>query len=98
MNQMVNIVTRDSFSANAAPCRTRVLVQLLKQAASIDPDVLFPVMASLLHTHLDHDHQHRQANLEIRQSLDNLELLLALEIERLGLRDEVASVSHAAPG
>lgn len=66
--------------------RSAALAQLLIESAGNEGDVLYPLLATLLEAHLDHAHDDAKANLRIRDGLDNLELLLALDIERLGLR------------
>jgi hypothetical protein len=52
------------------------------------------LIAALLEAHLDHDHDDGVANARIRDGLDNLELLHALDIERMGLR-RTRTVAHA---
>ncbi|MNV12261.1 hypothetical protein D3C71_1028570 [compost metagenome] len=70
----------------AAMLRSAALAALLKASASTEGEVLYPLLATLLEAHLDHPHDDTRANARIRDGLDNLELLLALDIERLGLR------------
>ena len=79
----------------AAMPRSAALAALLKASASTEAEVLYPLLAALLEAHLDHSHDDGQANARIRDGLDNLELLLALEIERLGLRSAVETSPHA---
>lgn len=71
-------------AANAS--RSAALAELLVASAGSEGDILYPLLATLLEAHLDHAHDDAKANMRIRDSLDNLELLLALDIERLGLR------------
>ena len=87
VNQMAHIDTCTVSPCQASIlCRMRGLERLLESVIKMDADVLFPVLASLLHTHLDHDHEDQDANVRIRQTLDELELVMSLDIERLGLR------------
>lgn len=99
MNQVAHIDTR-KLSPSQAPlrCRTRRLERLLESVVNMDADVLLPVLARLLHTHLDHDHEDQDANVRIRQALDELELVMSLDIERLGLRSARESVLRSSQG
>ncbi|MNM85763.1 hypothetical protein D3C81_978980 [compost metagenome] len=81
----VSTAIPNSTQAAAMP-RSAALAVLLKASASAEGEVLYPLLATLLEAHLDHSHDNDQANARIRDGLDNLELLLALDIERLGLR------------
>ncbi|KRG48436.1 hypothetical protein ARC23_16485 [Stenotrophomonas beteli] len=62
------------------------MAQLLRDSARIEGEVLYPLLAVLLEAHLDHGHDDCRGNASIRDGLDNLEVLLALDIERMGLR------------
>ena len=90
-------LTATSHSTQVAGMpRSAALATLLKGSASTEADVLYPLLATLLEAHLDHSHDDDQANARIRDGLDNLELLLALDIERLGLRSAAETSLHAA--
>jgi hypothetical protein len=66
--------------------RIRTLGRLLRHAASGDADVLLAGLARMLDAHIGCDHGDDAGNARIRAQLDEIELLLALEIERAGLR------------
>ncbi|MBA0386484.1 hypothetical protein D7U91_01370 [Stenotrophomonas maltophilia] len=66
--------------------RQAALAGLLREAGVSDSDALYPLLARVLGTHMDSGHDNPLANACIRDDLDQLELLLALEIERHGLR------------
>jgi len=68
--------------------RQAALAALLREASAIDGDAVYPLLARLLDTHMDSAHGDALANARIRDDLDQLELLLALEIERHGLRTQ----------
>lgn len=78
--------TTTSRAETNLPSRHAALTNLLHQAAATDGDVLYPLLAHLLDAHMDHGHHDERANARIRDGLDQLELLLALDIERQGLR------------
>ena len=66
--------------------RIRALGRLLRHAASGDADVLLAGLARMMDAHIDSGHDHDASNERIRGHLDEIELLLALEIERAGVR------------
>ncbi|MGH8036419.1 MAG: hypothetical protein ACREPC_03385 [Stenotrophomonas sp.] len=66
--------------------RIRTLGRLLRHAASGDADVLLVGLARMLDAHIGCGHGDNAGNARIRAQLDEIELLLALEIERAGLR------------
>lgn len=66
--------------------RIRALGRLLRHAAAGDADVLLAGLARMLDAHIGHDHADDRSNGRIRDQLDEIELLLALEIERAGVR------------
>ena len=66
--------------------RIRTLGRLLRHAASGDADVLLVSLARMLDAHIACDHADAAGNARIRDQLDDIQLLLALEIERAGLQ------------
>jgi len=66
--------------------RIRALGRLLRHASTGDADVLLAALARMLDAHIGHDHADEASNGRIRDQLDEIELLLALEIERAGVR------------
>ncbi len=66
--------------------RIRALGRLLRHATAGDADVLLVGLARMLDAHIDRDHADAASNARIRSQLDEIQLLLALEIERAGLR------------
>lgn len=67
--------------------RIRALGRLLRHAATGgDADVLLAGLARMMDAHIDSGHDHDASNERIRGHLDEIELLLALEIERAGVR------------
>jgi hypothetical protein len=66
--------------------RIRALGRLLRHAAHGDADVLLVGLARMLDAHIACDHADDTGNARIRDQLDEIQLLLALEIERAGLR------------
>ncbi|MCF7751115.1 hypothetical protein KQ945_10190 [Bacillus subtilis subsp. subtilis] len=75
--------------------RIRALGRLLRHAAAGDADVLLAGLARMLDAHIGADHGDDASNERIRDQLDDIELLLALEIQRAGVR-AAASLSNAA--
>jgi hypothetical protein len=85
---------RRTDSADITPmpvssARLRSLTVLLRAASAGEADVLHPLFARVLRAHMDAPHNDAAANVRIRDALDEIELLLALEIERAGLREEL---------
>jgi hypothetical protein len=74
--------------------RIRALGRLLRHAAAGDADVLLVGLARMLDAHIDRDHADEASNARIRSQLDEIQLLLALEIEQAGVR--AAAVVPAA--
>lgn len=68
--------------------RIRTLSRLLRHAAHGDADVLLAGLARMLDAHINHAHGDAASNERIRNQLDDIELLLALEIARAGVRAE----------
>lgn len=66
--------------------RIRALGRLLRHAAHGDADVLLVGLARMLDAHIACDHADDTGNARIRDQLDEIQLLLALEIERAGVR------------
>ena len=66
--------------------RIRALGRLLRHAAAGDADVLLAGLARMLDGDIGHDHADDASNGRMRDQLDEIELLLALEIERAGVR------------
>ncbi len=75
--------------------RIRALGRLLRHAAHGDADVLLAGLARMLDAHIGNDHKDAASNGRIRDQLDDIELLIALEIERAGVRTS-ALLSSAA--
>ncbi|MFG6110938.1 hypothetical protein ACTUVK_003549 [Stenotrophomonas rhizophila] len=75
--------------------RIRALGRLLRHAASGDADVLLAGLARMLDAHIGNERADGASNGRIRDQLDEIELLLALEIERAGVR-AAAPLSKAA--
>ena len=76
--------------------RIRALGRLLRHAATGDADVLLAGLARMLDAHIGHGHADPASNARIRSQLDDIELLLALEIERAGVRGAAPTLSAAA--
>lgn len=72
--------------AHDRSARIRALGRLLRHAASGDADVLLVGLARMLDAHIGCDHADDAGNARIRDQLDEIQLLLALEIERAGVR------------
>ncbi len=70
--------------------RARALAGLLREAARSEAELLYPLFAALLDAHMGAGHADAAANARIRDRLDEIELLLALEIERAGLSRALA--------
>jgi hypothetical protein len=66
--------------------RIRALGRLLRHAAHGDADVLLVGLARMLDAHIGNDHDDVASNGRIRDQLDDIELLIALEIEQAGVR------------
>ncbi len=66
--------------------RIRTLGRLLRHAAHGDADVLLVGLARMLDAHIECDHADDAGNARIRDQLDEIQLLLALEIERAGVQ------------
>lgn len=66
--------------------RIRALGRMLRHATNGDADVLLVGLARMLDAHIGQDHANPASNARIRDQLDEIELLLALEIERAGVR------------
>jgi len=72
--------------AHDRSARIRALGRLLRHAAHGDADVLLVGLARMLDAHIECDHADDAGNARIRDQLDEIQLLLALEIERAGVR------------
>lgn len=83
-------------AARDRSARIRTLGRLLRHAASGDADVLLAGLARMLDAHIDRDHADAASNARIRSQLDDIELLLALEIERAGVRETAPAPALAA--
>ena len=71
--------------------------QQLREAPQADAEVLLAGLARMLDAHMGRGHDDVVSNRRIRDQLDNIELLMALEIERAGVRQTpVPAVSRAA--
>jgi hypothetical protein len=77
--------------------RIRALAAVLRDAPQADAEVLLAGLARMLDAHIGRGHDDVVSNRRIRDQLDNIELLMALEIERAGVRHTpVPTVSRAA--
>lgn len=85
LSQVPKDMSVQSLAADRS-ARIRALGRLLRHAASGDADVLLAGLARMLDAHIDNDHADDASNGRIRDQLDEIELLLALEIERAGVR------------
>jgi hypothetical protein len=81
--------------ADDRSARIRALGRLLRHAATGDADVLLAGLARMLDAHIGREHADGASNERIRDQLDEIQLLLALEIERAGVR-AAAPLSNAA--
>ncbi|WP_149193301.1 hypothetical protein [Luteimonas suaedae] len=89
----------DTSGAPSADVRQQRLAAILREVATADGEVLYPLLAALLATHLDAPCD-REGDSRIRDRLDELQLLIALEMEREGIRgicgrDVAARACHA---
>ena len=66
--------------------RIRALAAVLRDAPQADAEVLLAGLARMLDAHIGRGHDDVVSNRRIRDQLDNIELLMALEIERAGVR------------
>lgn len=80
-----NALSATSAAADRS-ARIRALGRLLRHAAVGDADVLLAGLARMLDAHIDGRGDDAARNARIRSQLDDIELLLALEIERAGVR------------
>ncbi|MEG2802708.1 hypothetical protein [Stenotrophomonas sp.] len=94
LSQTLPSLSVQTFSADRG-ARIGALGRLLRHAASGDADVLLAGLARMLDAHIGHGHGDDASNERIRAQLDEIELLLALEIERAGVRAATAE-SRAA--
>ncbi|MEN4952209.1 hypothetical protein [Stenotrophomonas sp. TWI819] len=77
--------------------RIRALAAVLRDAPQADAEVLLAGLARMLDAHIGRGHDDVVSNRRIRDQLDNIELLMALEIERAGVRHtSVPAVARAA--
>ncbi len=77
--------------------RIRALAAVLRDAPQADAEVLLAGLARMLDAHIGRGHDDPASNRRIRDQLDNIELLMALEIERAGVRHTpVPAVPRAA--
>ena len=98
MTLSLSAVATLSASAPADPGRRiRALAAVLRDAPQADADVLLAGLARMLDAHMGRGHDDAASNRRIRDQLDNIELLMALEIERAGVRHTpVPAVPRAA--
>jgi len=66
--------------------RLRALAAVLRDAPQADAEMLLAGLACMLDAHIGRGHDDVVSNRRIRDQLDNIELLMALEIERAGVR------------
>lgn len=81
--------SEDVAPMHAPSARLQSLARLLKAASAGEAEVLHPLFARVLKAHMDAPHHDAAANVRIRDVLDEIELLLALEIEQAGLREDL---------
>ncbi|MDX5517242.1 MULTISPECIES: hypothetical protein [Stenotrophomonas] len=90
-------VSSSSPAASETGRRIRALAMVLREAPQADAEVLLAGLARMLDAHMGRGHDDVVSNRRIRDQLDNIELLMALEIERAGVRQTpVPVVSRAA--
>lgn len=90
-------VSSSSPAASETGRRIRALATVLREAPQADAEVLLAGLARMLDAHMGRGHDDVVSNRRIRDQLDNIELLMALEIERAGVRQTpVPVVSRAA--
>ncbi|WP_368565388.1 hypothetical protein [Pseudoxanthomonas sp. UTMC 1351] len=73
------------------------LAALLRDACHQDGAILHPLLAKLLAAHMRSHHLDASANGEIRDVLDEIQLMVCLEIERQGLRYGDESIPSCQP-
>ncbi|WP_422509995.1 hypothetical protein [Stenotrophomonas sp. GZD-301] len=70
--------------------RLRTLAGVLRQAPASEAELLLAGLARMLEAHMGGSHEDAVSNARIRAQLDNIQLLLALEIERAGIDPQAA--------
>lgn len=83
--QSPSVMSVQSLAADRS-ARIRAIGRLLRHAAAGDADVLLVGLARMMDAHIGSGHNNDASNERIRDQLDEIELLLALEIERAGVR------------
>ncbi|WP_368565639.1 hypothetical protein [Pseudoxanthomonas sp. UTMC 1351] len=93
---MTNVLALSSFRKNGSPAApaadtkatkdVATLTRLLQEACREEGAILLPLLARMLMAHMRSRHLDASANEEIRDFLDEIQLLVCLEIERQGLR------------
>ncbi|MET4681649.1 hypothetical protein [Stenotrophomonas rhizophila] len=97
MTLSLSAVAASSVSAPEDPGpRIRALAAVLREAPQADADVLLTGLARMLDAHMGRGHDDPASNRRIRDQLDNIELLMALEIERAGVRHTPSPLPAAA--
>ncbi|MEN5099747.1 hypothetical protein ABE571_09225 [Stenotrophomonas sp. TWI273] len=90
-------IVSSSSPASETGRRIRALATVLREAPRADAEVLLAGLARMLDAHMGRGHDDVVSNRRIRDQLDNIELLMALEIERAGVRHTpVPAVPRAA--
>lgn len=81
-----SVVASSPSAAVDQGTRIRALAAVLRDAPQADAEVLLAGLARMLDAHIGRGHDDVVSNRRIRDQLDNIELLMALEIERAGVR------------
>ncbi|WP_411849406.1 hypothetical protein ACLB90_10270 [Stenotrophomonas sp. LGBM10] len=90
MNPLSSAATPAPAAAVDRATRLRTLAGVLRQAPQSDAELLLAGLARMLEAHMGRDHDDAVSNARIRAQLDNIQLLLALEIERAGIDPQAA--------
>ncbi|KAB7629090.1 MULTISPECIES: hypothetical protein [Stenotrophomonas] len=91
------VTTSSPPAASETGRRIRALAAVLREAPQADAEMLLAGLARMLDAHIGRGHDDVVSNRCIRDQLDNIELLMALEIERAGVRHTpVPAVARAA--
>jgi hypothetical protein len=89
MPSMTSVAAAPHASVDRAT-RLRTLAGLLRQAPASEAELLLAGLARMLEAHMGGSHDDAVSNARIRAQLDNIQLLLALEIERAGIDPQAA--------
>jgi hypothetical protein len=73
------------LATSASVAKATRLSGVLKDAFRREEEVFYSLLARILHTHMHLPHTDSSANRDIRDRLDEIQLLISLEIESEGL-------------